>query len=162
MGAGASGLAASRISVASDPTAKSPAVLWAVSELQKVLPANAPRIVVRGGLAGPPESLSLAMEKDTLVASASDARGLVYAVLELADRARFGARLDPPEPVSEKPANTVRAISRCFESDIEDKGWFHDRSFWPAYLTNLATQRVNRFCLTFGLGYNAPRHVTDA
>jgi hypothetical protein len=162
MGAGARGLAASGVTIASDPVATSAPVRWAVGELQKELKPGAPRILVRGGASGPAESLSLAMEKDTLVASGSDVRGLVYAVLELADRARYGARLEPAEAVTERPANPIRAISRCFESDIEDKPWFYDRDFWPSYLTNLATQRVNRFCLTLGLGYNAPRHVTDA
>jgi hypothetical protein len=102
------------------------------------------------------------MRGDTVVASAGDTRGLVYAVLELADRVRYAGSLEVAQPVAEKPANRIRAISRCFESDIEDKAWFHDGDMWRAYLTMLATHRVNRFCLTLGLGYNAPRRVTDA
>jgi len=32
---------------------------------------------------------------------------------------------------------------------------------WPAYLTNLATQRFNRFQIAFGIGYDFIRQVTD-
>src|SRR5579864_686287 len=108
VGVGTRGYAATGVSVASDPVASSAPVRWAVSELEKSLKPGSPRILVRGGATGPSETLSLAMEKGTIVASGSDVRGLVYAVLELADRARYGARLEPAEPVSERPANTIR------------------------------------------------------
>ena len=45
---------------------------------------------------------------------------------------------------------------------MEDKPWFNDREMWPRYLTNLATQRFNRFNLSFGIGYDFLRNVTDA
>ncbi len=51
---------------------------------------------------------------------------------------------------------------RMFTSDVEDKPWFNDREMWPAYLTNLATQRFNRFQIAFGIGYDFIRQVTDA
>jgi hypothetical protein len=102
--------------------------------------------------------------KPALLASASDATGYVYALLELADRVRYGA--DPmsalalAQPIEERPANQVRSIARAFVSDVEDKPWFYDRAFWRDYLTTLAAQRFNRFALTFGLGYDFPRGVT--
>jgi hypothetical protein len=102
--------------------------------------------------------------KAALRASASDARGYVYALTELADRIRHGG--DPltvltlSHPVEEQPANTVRSIARAFVSDVEDKPWYYDRAFWRDYLTTLASQRFNRFALTFGLGYDFPRGVT--
>ncbi len=50
---------------------------------------------------------------------------------------------------------------RLFASDVEDRGWFHDRSFWPPYLDMLVTQRFNRFNLAFGLGYDFARQLRD-
>ena len=116
-----------------------------------------------------PEALALASGKSggraVLTASGSDARGAVYAVLELADRVRHAsdpiAALEVRRPVVERPANTIRSITRCFESDVEDKSWFYDRDMWRAYLTMLAANRFNRFSLTLGLDYNFPRNVTD-
>lgn len=99
-------------------------------------------------------------------AAGSDVRGLVYAVLELADRVRLAS--DPLgdlrriKTIIQKPANKIRSIARPFNSDVEDKVWFYDRSFWHAYLTELATQRFNRFSLTFGIGYDFTTDITDA
>ncbi|MFC1765540.1 hypothetical protein ACFL6U_26140 [Planctomycetota bacterium] len=101
-----------------------------------------------------------------LLACGYDARGLVYALLELADRINHGATpleaLRVAEPIIEKPAVRIRSIYRAFCSDIEDKGWYNDREFWTHYLTELATQRVNRFSLTLGMGYNKPRGLKDS
>lgn len=100
-----------------------------------------------------------------LLAAGSDARGIVYAVTELADRVRHGddalGALRVSQPIVERPANPIRSIARCFESDLEDKSWFYDRDMWRAYLTMLATQRFNRFNLTFGMQYNYPVEVSD-
>src|SRR6266545_1815184 len=102
--------------------------------------------------------------RDILLACGNDARGLSYALLELADRVRHES--DPwralalREAVAERPANAVRGITRLFTSDIEDKPWFNDRAMWPEYLGMLATQRFNRFNL--GIGYDFLRNVTDA
>ncbi|HXK03408.1 MAG TPA: hypothetical protein VMS37_13460 [Verrucomicrobiae bacterium] len=102
-------------------------------------------------------------EKTAVRASASDARGLVYAITELADRVQHGA--DPAAslrlavPIQEKPANTVRSIARAFVSDVEDKSWFYDRDYWRDYLSALVTNRFNRFSLAFGWGYDFPRDV---
>ena len=105
--------------------------------------------------------------KPSLLACGADPRGLVYAQLELADLVECSTadvlesvRLQ--QGVAEAPANKIRAISRCFQSDVEDKPWFNDRSFWETYLAMLAGQRFNRFALTFGLGYDFTRDITDA
>jgi len=100
--------------------------------------------------------------RSVLLAAGSDPRGLVFAVLELADRARYGegsAALEIRTPVVEKPANVIRSCARCFVSDIEDKSWFYDRGMWGDYLANLATNRFSRFNLTLGIGYNAGRGI---
>ncbi|MDO8544244.1 MAG: hypothetical protein Q7S40_27715 [Opitutaceae bacterium] len=100
-----------------------------------------------------------------LAVCGSDGRGLVYALLELADRVYYG---DAPLTVLktarlvEQPANPIRSVARLFSSDVEDKAWFYDQKFWTEYLGMLVAQRFNRFSLTLGLGYNAPRNVPDS
>jgi hypothetical protein len=174
-----------------DPVASAVPVQWAAGELQQALegagvkvrrlerlqPA-APgelRLVASSsspGLALPevPESLTLRTTQiaggPALVAGARDARGLVYALLELADRVRL---LQPPltalkigQPIVESPANPVRSVMRQFTSELFDKPWFYDREMWPRYLTMLAAQRFNRFHLAFGLGYDDLRQVADS
>lgn len=134
-------------------------------------PASAAALL-EGGIRVPstPESLVLApashLRRKILVACGTDARGLMYAVLELADRVRHGE--SPREAISsrkaivEEPFNQVRSIGRLFVSDIEDKPWFNDREMWPAYFSMLATQRINRFSLNMGIGFDNLQHVTDS
>ena len=100
-----------------------------------------------------------------ILASGSDSRGLMYAVLELADRVSFATNplreLKSIKPTVERPANPIRSVGRLFASDVEDKPWFNNREFWLRYLTMLATNRFNRINLTFGLGYDFTRDITD-
>ena len=122
------------------------------------------------GIPAVPEALGLLAGKtagrSVLLAAGHDSRGLVYALLELADRVQFSsdpmAALTIPKPVVERPANATRSIARLFCSDVEDKPWFHDREFWPGYLTMLAAQRFNRFSLTLGLGYDGGPGITES
>jgi hypothetical protein len=117
-----------------------------------------------------PECLAFAPARHSgrpiLLACGSDARGLMYALLELADRARYAenplAALKVQKPLAERPFNEARSIGRLFVSDVEDKPWFYDREMWPAYFSMLANQRFNRFSLNFGIGYDSLVHVTDA
>ena len=115
----------------------------------------------------PPESFVLARmsadaaDPDTetvLLAAAGDDRGMVYALLELRDlvltAADPQAALRDLETRFEHPRLGVRSMSRLFTSHRLDLSWFHDRSFWDDYLTDLATHRFNRFSLAFGLGYD--------
>jgi hypothetical protein len=117
-----------------------------------------------------PESLALFNEKlsdnrRALLVAGSDARGLVYALLELADRVSHAddplAGLNMTQSVVERPANAIRSVARLFTSDVEDKSWFNDRAFWQNYLTLLATNRFNRFNLGLGLGYDFTTDITD-
>ncbi|MFN8633809.1 MAG: hypothetical protein U0893_08150 [Chloroflexota bacterium] len=118
-----------------------------------------------------PEALALIPTRfdgqDVLLVTGSDARGIVYAVLELADRAEHAAG-DPlaalvvPEPVVERPANPIRGITRLFCSDVEDLPWYLDRKGWQRYLTMLATHRYNRVQIAFGIGHDFLRGVLDA
>jgi hypothetical protein len=121
-----------------------------------------------------PESLGLVPGNHggspVLLACGSDARGLMYAVLELADQScqhdGHGSdliqTLGRRGAVAEQPFNTVRSIGRLFVSDVEDKPWFNDREMWPAYFAMLAGQRFNRFQLALGIGYDFLRGITDA
>ncbi len=121
-------------------------------------------------VASNPESLGLLAGKvgsrSVVLACGSDPRGLVYALLELADRIECGndpmAALAVGQPFVEKPTNRVRSINRCFQSDIEDKPWFNDKAMWSTYLTMLASNRFNQFNLSMGLGYDYPQPVTDS
>ena len=94
--------------------------------------------------------------RPVLVAAGHDARGLMYAALELADRVEHAVdplrALKGAAPLAERPFNAVRAIGRPFVSDVEDRAWFGDRAFWPAYFSMLARQRVNRFHLALDSG----------
>jgi hypothetical protein len=114
-----------------------------------------------------PEQLRIASGKigggAALLVSAIDVRGFVYALLELAERVRFGgvAALHLAEQIEETPANRVRSVARSFCSEIEDKAWFYDQDFWRGYLDNLIACRFNRFNLFLGIAYDFPRGVTD-
>ena len=104
--------------------------------------------------------------RSVLLACGSDARGLVYALLELADRVQCGIApsqaLKVPKPIIEKPAVKIRSIYRTFTSEVEDTSWYNDREFWESYLTELATQRINRFSLALGMGYNSPKGCEES
>ena len=144
-----------------DTLAQTPTVRWAADELQGALSAAKTSLPFQLRHApGPAESFSIARAGAGITIAAADPRGAVYALLELADRARFGAELN--RPVTEAPLNSVRSVSRMFVSDVEDKPWFYDREMWPQYLTVLATQRFNRFSLALSIGYDFLREVTDA
>jgi hypothetical protein len=130
------------------------------------------RMVLEGaGAAIPavPEALGLVPggsdARPLLLAGGSDERGLVYAVLELADRVELAAdplrALEVEAPIVQRPANAVRSVARLFASEKDDKPWFHDEGFWRRYLSMLVAQRFNRVNFMVGLGYNFPWNVTD-
>ncbi|WP_051904218.1 hypothetical protein [Neorhizobium vignae] len=165
-------------------------VRWAAAELQTALArrnveasiADAARsgIVIHvsgAGLPGErdlsvdlpttPESFALVRQGDSITAWGSDARGLVFALTELADRVQFAQSDDLFEgtfPLVERATARVRSMSRMFCSEQEDKVWFYDRQQWREYLSMLAANRFNRFSLALGFGYNYPYHnpwITD-
>ena len=175
-----------RVSVVIDPKdkiASSAPVKWAAQELQRSiepgmaggvfddvgLTADTDFVVIASGMAGTPESVGIAPAKvanrSALKVTGCDPRGLVYGLLDIADRLRHAemiTALTGIKPATEHPANAVRSISRLFVSDVEDKPWYNDREMWPAYLTMLATQRFNRFNLALGIGFDFLREVEDA
>ncbi len=171
-------------------TAEAP-VQWAMQELERALIARdvlvgrsetfleAPEsnlcIAIGGVVPGAekfeaPDSLAFgqgnASFRRVVYAGGVDARGLMYALLELAERARHGvdplAAMAIERPGVERPANEVRSVARLFTSDVEDNPWFNDREMWPAYFSMLAANRFNRFHLALGIGYDFLRDVSDA
>lgn len=130
------------------------------------------RDLLPSGVSLPEATESLVLAKATagnrpiLLASGRDPVGLTYALLEIADRVALAqdpaASLALERPLSERPANPIRSAMRLFVSEVEDKSWFTDRSFWERYLSMLAAERFNRFHLAFGIGYDFLRDVTDA
>jgi hypothetical protein len=124
------------------------------------------------GVAVPTEPEALALVPATidgrrfLLAAGADVRGLVYAILELADRVRHSAdplaALNLAGPIIERPANPIRGINRLLVSDVEDLAWFRDREGWRQYLTMIATHRFNRVHLALGIGHDFLRNVLDA
>ncbi|HEY1343277.1 MAG TPA: hypothetical protein VGF59_37505 [Bryobacteraceae bacterium] len=166
------------VSLALDPRLSGP-IQWAASELEAALtesgatvkrrprPTEAPVdefcITAEIGSGGA-ESVGLKplAGRPGVAVVGGDARGAVYGLLELADRARHGSAIEFRQPVEERPANAMRSVARLFSSDVEDKPWFNDREMWPQYLTMLATQRFNRFNLSLSIGYDFLREVTDA
>ena len=101
--------------------------------------------------------------KEVLLISGADDRGLMYALLDVADRIGW---VDPPDSplsevreIAESPATSERALAiytmhqGCFESR------FYDEEYWTRYLDMLAENRYNTFALLFGYenaGYFAP------
>ncbi|MDX1699196.1 MAG: hypothetical protein R3250_01200 [Melioribacteraceae bacterium] len=126
----------------------------------------------KAGIEIPKNAESLAIIKGeiknepVIMVTGSDTRGIIYGILELADRIAYNQNplmmLKEIENLVEQPANSIRSMTRLFVSDIEDKSWFYDKEFWKSYLTMLISHRFNRFSLTLGLGYDSPIEVTDS
>lgn len=86
-----------------------------------------------------------------LVVAGSDDRGLMYALLELAERIESGGsgQLDSVEDTVETPDNSVRGVDRFITGPVQDT-WLYDEAFWHSYLQRLARNRFNRFVLIAG------------
>lgn len=166
-----------------DEVATSESVAWALGELAgalkrrgiavidsagtavRAMSAAAPgadALAKKAGVALPavPESFVLLRDGTDVVAIGHDARGLLYALTELADRVDHGEDqlFGTAFPLAEAPRTKIRSITRLFVNEREDKGWFHDKSHWISYLSMLATNRFNRFSLTLGIQYDYPYH----
>lgn len=115
-------------------------------------------IVLTSDGAGRPESFGLRRDGASLTVDAGEPRGLMYGLLELTDVVRTAedplTALSRIGDVDESPATPVRGVLRTFCSDIEDRPWLIDRTFWTDYLDELATHRINRLHLALGMSYN--------
>src|SRR5690606_18139244 len=119
-------------------------VTWAAGELQQALAARdltssigQPGDTFTVAVASPgddlpgvtlpcvAEAMALVRDGKRITAWGHDTRGLVYALTELADRARTVAGDDPfagTFPLIEQPTARIRSIARLFCSEEEDKG----------------------------------------
>ena len=97
--------------------------------------------------------------------SGADERGLMYALLDVADRVGWAA--DPHHPLSEvrdaseKPYVPERGVSifTMQKADFEQR--FFNEAYWASYFDMLARDRFNTFILIFGYenaGYFAPAY----
>ena len=98
-----------------------------------------------------------------LLVTGGDDRGLMYALLDVADR--IGWAGDPKNPLSEvrnaqeKPAVAERALSIYTMHQANFESYFYDEGYWSRYLDMLARNRFNTFALLFGYenwGYFSP------
>ncbi len=115
-----------------------------------------------------PESVALipgrVNSSSAVLVSGIDTLGIVYGITELADRVTYSndpvTALHLPQVEVESSPNRVRSVMRAFCSEIDDKPWYYDRSFWTNYLDDLVTNRFNRFNFALGFGYDFPKGVT--
>jgi hypothetical protein len=92
-----------------------------------------------------------------LAVAGTDARGLMYGLLELADRISFTDRIGSDAAVApgsvqnlvEFPDHRIRGLDRFIMGPMDDE-WFYSDEFWEYYLGRLARCRFNRFVLIAG------------
>ncbi|MHC4742261.1 MAG: hypothetical protein ACYS8Z_10130, partial [Planctomycetota bacterium] len=98
-----------------------------------------------------------------VLVSGADDRGLMYALLDVADR--IGWAEDAAKPLSEvrdaeeKPFVPERALSIYTMHQGNFESYFFDEAYWTRYLNMLAANRFNTFALLFGYenwGYFSP------
>lgn len=101
--------------------------------------------------------------KQTLLLSGSDDRGLMYALLEAADR--IGWAKDKAFPLSEvrdaveSPSVDDRGVTIFTMQKHQYEDRLHDENYWTQYLDMLADDRFNTIEVLFGYetnGYNCP------
>jgi len=102
---------------------------------------------------------------DVWLVTAPDDRGLLYALLDVADRIGWAA--DQSAPLSEvrdareAPAVAERALSIYTMQRAAFESRFFDEKYWERYFDMLARNRYNSFVLIFGYenaGYFAPAY----
>ena len=103
----------------------------------------------------------LSLKYNKIIIYGADLRGLIYAITEIADRVEnlISSKNILQEiflKTIESPKTKIRSISKCFESDIEDLPWYHNKTMWKEYLDMLVINRFNRFTFTLGMQYNYP------
>ncbi|MFC6799624.1 hypothetical protein ACFQDQ_17465 [Haladaptatus sp. GCM10026878] len=86
-----------------------------------------------------------------LVIAGTDERGLMYSLLEVANRVTDSGleALEAVENQIEFPENEVRGIDKFVTGPVHDE-WFFSEEFWHYYLGQLASCRFNRFALITG------------
>lgn len=101
--------------------------------------------------------------KDALLVAGSDPRGLMYALLDVADRTSWAQSAEQPfsevRDAEEKPFAPERALSIYTFNRIWWESRFYDEAYWARYLDVLAQNRFNSLVVIFGYengGFLAP------
>ncbi len=126
-------------------------------------------LLSRLGVAAPSEPESLLIrrvegrQKPLLLVAGADERGLMYALLDVADRVGWAS--DPSEPLSEvrevgeTPYTHDRSVSVYTMNRAYWESRFYDEAYWTRYFDMLAADRFNKFLIVFGYetgGFMAP------
>jgi hypothetical protein len=103
--------------------------------------------------------------KSLLLLSGSDDRGLMYSLLEVADRIGWaGNAADPLSEVHdtvESPSVADRGVTIFTMQQAQFENRLHDENYWAKYFDNLAHDRFNRFQVLFAYemdGYMCPAY----
>ena len=122
-------------------------------------------IVANLGAPGGREALAIRHSqyggKPALTLSGGDARGLMYAALDVAERVAWSSR-DPFEFVrdtTEKPYLAERGVSMYTMQRAYFESRLYDEQQWKRYFDMLAADRINNFVVIFGYengGFMAP------
>ncbi|MGE5610803.1 MAG: hypothetical protein ACM359_16250 [Bacillota bacterium] len=103
--------------------------------------------------------------KPTWLLAGSDDRGLMYALLDVADRVAWST--DPGDPlrevreITERPDAPERALSIYTMNRTYWESRFYDEAYWVRYLEMLAKNRFNSLVIIFGYengGFLAPAY----
>jgi len=114
-----------------------------------------------------PEALTIrravGLSRPAWLISGYDDRGLMYGLLEVAERISWSPnRKDPMsevEPITEAPDVPIRAISMYTMNRAYWESRFYDEAYWARYLDMLARNRFNSVVVIFGYengGFLAP------
>lgn len=102
-------------------------------------------------------------KKRVWVINGTDDRGLMYGLLDVADRVSWNADSKSPlaevKEITEKPDASVRAISIYTMQRAYWESRFYDQAYWARYLDMLAKNRFNSLVVIFGYengGFLAP------
>jgi len=103
--------------------------------------------------------------KTAWLVSGADDRGLMYALLDVADRVGWAADTNNPlgevRDASEKPYVAERGVSIYTMQQADFEARFFNEDYWARYFDMLARDRFNTFVLIFGYenaGYFAPAY----
>jgi hypothetical protein len=103
--------------------------------------------------------------KPLLLLSGSDDRGLMYSLLEVADRIGWardsGKPLSEVHNIQESPTVTDRGVTIFTMQQAQFETRLHDENYWTKYFDTLARDRFNKFQVLFAYemdGYMCPAY----
>ena len=108
-----------------------------------------------------PEALTIwktTLQKKTVwVISGFDDKGLMYGLLDVADRIRWNDDSKSPmskvKEITEQPDVSERAMSLYVMNRAYWESRFYDKKYWERYLDIMAQNRFNTFAIIFGYDY---------